>query len=87
MGESCEQEKTFLPPTPSHTHTLTHPHPHTSGDNALILYSIDPSTDDGSFEIESGGALSTTRALDREIIPQYNLIIHVSVHVPTKLSS
>ena len=75
VAESCEQLQTFPP-----SHTL--PHPHTSGDNALIIYSIDPSTDDGSFEIKSGGTLSTTRELDRETTPQYNLIIHVSVHIP-----
>jgi len=49
------------------------------GDNAQIIYSIDPSTDvSDSFEIDSEGILTTERELDRETTPLHNLIILVS---------
>ena len=66
--------------TRTHTHTHTHIHTHTlTGDNARIIYSIDPSTDvDNSFEIDSEGSLTTRSELDRETTSFYNLIVLVS---------
>ncbi|MEE6500538.1 hypothetical protein FKM82_003823 [Ascaphus truei] len=50
-----------------------------SGFNGNIVYSIKEDTDDlGEFYVDQAGFVTVAKALDREVIPQYNLVIQAS---------
>ncbi|CAH1785856.1 unnamed protein product [Owenia fusiformis] len=49
------------------------------GDEEYILeYSIVSGNDDNTFNIQAGGWLVTQKPLDRETVPEYNLVVKVS---------